>query len=210
MVKAKLRKKYTGPSHLWQIGRIKEESELKREYGYKNKKEIWKVQSVLRQFRAQARRLIPLTDKQATLEKQQLLSKLASLGIINEGAKIEDVLALNIKNLLERRLQTIIVRKRIANSISQARQFITHGHITIGNKKITSPSYMVRILEENEIGFAGNSPLMSEMHPERVIAREKEVKRVAGEKTKEDAVKAKEKVEEEEKEIIEISKELGG
>ena len=38
MVKSKIRKKYMGPAHLWQQGRIKEESQLKKEYGYKNKK----------------------------------------------------------------------------------------------------------------------------------------------------------------------------
>ena len=203
MVKAKLRKKYSRPNHLWQMERIKEEAQLRKEYGYKNKKEIWKVQSILRKFRAQARRLIPLTDKQAQLEKQQLLSKLASLGLIKEGAQIEDVLALTVRDLLERRLQTLVFRKKMANSIKQARQFITHGHIVIGGKKITSPSYMVRVSEENEIAFAGNSPLANEMHPERVAAKEKE-------KPKEEAKDVEESEEaKEEKEIIKTAEEIG-
>lgn len=173
MVKSKLRKKYMGPEHLWQMKRIKEESQLRKKYGYKNKKEIWKVQSTLRNFRAQARRLIPLKDKQAELEKQQLISKLAALGIIKEDSHIEDILALDIRDLLERRLQTILLKKKMANSIKQARQFITHGHIKIGENKITSPSYLVRISEESQISFSENSSIFSEMHPERVAAREK-------------------------------------
>ena len=216
MVKSKLRKKYSRPGHLWQMDRIKEESQLRKEYGYKNKNEIWKVQSVLRKFRAQARRLIPLTDKQAQLEKQQLLSKLVSLGLIKEGAQIEDVLALSVRDLLERRLQTLVYRKKLANSVNQARQFITHGHITIGNKKITSPSYMVKISEEMEISFAGNSPLMNEMHPERVAAREKEQKiKSEKEEPKEEKAESEEKSKkadtekEEEKEIVEIAEEVG-
>ncbi len=207
MVKAKLRKKYMGPGHLWQMDRIKEEAQLRKEYGYKNKKEIWKVQSILRKFRAQARRLIPLTSKQAQLEKQQLLSRLASLGIIKEGAKVEDVLALSVRDLLERRLQTLVYRKKMANSIKQARQFITHGHVTIGNKKITSPSYMVRVSEENEISFAGNSPLSNEMHPERMVAKEKEMKKE--EKIKEELKEQQKEEEEEEKEILETAEEIG-
>ncbi len=185
--------------------RIKEESQLRREYGYKNKTEVWKVQSILRSFRAQARRLIPLTDEQAQLEKRQLLSKLASLGLVNENAQIEDVLALTVRDLLERRLQTLVFRKKLANSVKQARQFITHGHITINGKKITSPAYMVKVSEENGIGFSENSTLASEEHPERIAVREKELKGVKKEETP-----AEEKEEEkEEKEIVKIAEEIG-
>ena len=75
------------------MDRIKEEATLNKEYGYKNKKELWKVNSILRNFRGQARRLIPLNDKQATLEKQQLMNRLVSLGIIKEDARVEEVVA---------------------------------------------------------------------------------------------------------------------
>jgi len=180
MVKSKLRKKYSGPSHLWQIARIKEEADLRNDYGYKNKKEIWKMYSILRNFRAQARRLIPLTDKQAQLEKKQLLTRLASLGLVKENAQIENVLALKVRDILERRLQTLLLRKKFAHTVNQARQMITHGHIVVGEKKIRSPSHLVKIGDENSITFVGNSPFMSEMHPERVAgATKREKKRVA-------------------------------
>ena len=205
MVKAKLRKKYSRPKHPWQVDRIKEEAQLKQEFGYKNKKEMWKVQSTLRNFRAQARRLIPLTDKQAQLEKKQLLEKLVSLGLIKEGAQIEDVLGLSVKDLFERRIQTIMLRRKMANTIKQARQFITHGHVTIGNKKITSPSYLVKLSEENQISFAGNSSLISEMHPERVAIFEKDKK---PEDRKKIEVPVKKEEEAEEKEILEVAEEI--
>jgi small subunit ribosomal protein S4 len=159
------------------MARIKEEADLRRDYGYKNKKEIWKMYSILRNFRAQARKLIPLTDEHAKLEKRQLLTRLASLGLIKEGAKIEDVLTLKVRDLLERRLQTLLVRKRLANTIKQARQMITHSHILIGEKKITSPSHLVTIKEEPMISFSQNSPFISEMHPERSAGKEKREKR---------------------------------
>jgi len=180
--------------------RIKEEKQLRKEYGYKNKKEIWKMQSILRNFRAQARRLIPLTDKQAQLEKKQLLSRLYSLGLVKENAQIEDVLALTIRDILERRLQTLVFRKKMANTIKQARQFITHGHIVIGDKKVTSPSHLVRVDEEPLIGFAPNSPLANEMHPERMAVKSKEKKEEAKEPTEEEI---------EEKEIKELAEEIG-
>ena len=206
MVRAKLRKKYSGPSHLWQMARIKEEKELKKEYGYKNKREIWKVRSILRKFRAQARRLIPLTGKQAELEKKQLLTRLYNLGLVPENARIEDVLSLTVRDLLERRLQTLVYRKNMANTIKQARQMITHGHIVIGNKKVKSPSHLVTIGEESEIAFAGNSPFISEMHPERIAGREKRERVKRGKIVEEKALELKEGTPEEkaeEKEILE-------
>lgn len=181
MVKAKLRKKYSGPAHIWQMVRLKEEAQLRKDYGYKNKKEIWKMFSILRNFRAQARRLIPKTGEQADLEKKQLINRLVSLGLVTENAQIEDVLALDIRKLLDRRLQTLLLRKRMANSVKQARQFITHGHIVIGAQKIKTPSHLVTIQEEPLISFAGNSSLMSDMHPERVLAKQ-EKGTVKGEK----------------------------
>lgn len=177
MVKSKLRKKYSGPSHLWQMARIKEEAQLKKEYGYKNKKEIWKMYSILRKFRAQARKLIPLTDEQAQFEKKQLLSRLARLGLVKENARIEDVLALNVRDVLERRLQTLVLRKGLAHTIKQARQMITHGHIVIGEKKVTSPSHLVTVEEEPLISFSVNSPFISESHPERLAGVAKKEKK---------------------------------
>jgi len=158
---------------MWQVARIKEEADYRREYGYKNKKEIWKMYSILRKFRAQARRLIPLTDKQAQLEKKQLLTRLALLGLVKDNAQIENVLALKIKDLLERRLQTLVLRKKLANTVKQARQMITHGHIVVGEKKIKSPSHLVTVKEEPVISFIGNSPFISEMHPERIAGETK-------------------------------------
>ena len=39
----RLKKRYSAPSHPWQKERIEEEIVLTREYGLRNKKEIWKL-----------------------------------------------------------------------------------------------------------------------------------------------------------------------
>lgn len=197
------------------MDRIQEEAQLKKEYGYKNKKELWKVNSILRNFRGQARRLIPLTSDQANLEKKQLMTRLISLGLVKEDARIEDVLGLTITNLMERRLQSIVLRKKLANTIKQARQFITHGHISIGDKKVTSPSMIVKIGDEPLVSFSGNSELINESHPERVAGKEKRErknkKEAIEEKMKEVKRKETEKKAEEETGLKENEiKELAG
>src|SRR5262249_61686066 len=45
---------------------------------------------------------------------------------------------------LERRLDNVIARLGFAASRPQARQMVTHGHITVNGRKLDIPSYMVR------------------------------------------------------------------
>ncbi|MEA2037995.1 MAG: 30S ribosomal protein S4 [Nanoarchaeota archaeon] len=170
----KLRKKtYRKPTHPWQKERIDEERALLTEFGLKNKKEVWRVASLLRKYTKQAKKLITLTTPQAEKEKEQLLTKLTSLGLIEETSKIEDVLSITLKDILNRRLQTIVHKAKLAKSVRQARQLITHNHIVIGEKKMTLPSYLVSEQEQNLINFATDSALFSQDHPERVIEVEK-------------------------------------
>lgn len=170
----RLRAKYSGPGHPWQKARIDEEKALKKEYGLKNKSEIWKLDSKLKNFAKQAKRLVALTGDQAEKEKKQLLERLERLGLIQAGATTEQVLGLSIKDILERRLQTIVCRKGLAKSMKQARQYISHGHITIGGKAIKTPSYLVKTAEENTLAFVEKSALSNPEHPERVVVKKAE------------------------------------
>jgi small subunit ribosomal protein S4 len=49
-----------------------------------------------------------------------------------------------LMSLLERRLDNVITRLGFAISRPQARQMITHGHITVNGRKLDIPSYLVR------------------------------------------------------------------
>jgi small subunit ribosomal protein S4 len=164
----KHRKKYETPVHPWQKARIVEEIKLLKEYGLKNKKEIWKFTSFLKKYKDQAKKLIAMQGSQADIERKQMMDKLKSLGLITPGNETFDaIFSLQIKDVLDRMLQTVLVRKTLARSNKQARQFIVHGHVMIDNKKITSPRYLVLIKEESLINFAVASSLYSSDHPER-------------------------------------------
>ncbi len=168
----KTRKKYDTPQHPWQKERMDQESVFLKEYGLKNKKEIWKMNYILRSFALQAKKLISLKSKQAEKEKELLLEKLKVLGLLPATARIEDVLGLSLKDILERRLQTKVFRNDLAKSIKQSRQFIVHHHIFVGDKKITSPSYLVKVNEEAQLTFASKSPYFDVEHPERNVVKE--------------------------------------
>jgi small subunit ribosomal protein S4 len=181
---SKSRKKYSGPSHPWQKQRIDDDNAMMLEFGLVNKKEIWRLSSLLRRYKKIAKKPVGATG-QAQKEKDDLLKTLTSYGLLKE-ANLDEVLSLSPKHLFERRLQTVVFRKNMAHTLKQARQFITHGHITIGSRKVTVPGYLVTIGEEGTIGFLVNSSLASPDHPERQMpAKEVTVRAEDGKETKE-------------------------
>lgn len=165
------RRKYDKPTFPWEGDRIKMENELIKKYGLKNKKELWKAQTLLRNFRQRSRILqakVRYEDKQAEKEKDELLKKLGSIGLLPlEGATLNDVLALDVEAILSRRLQTLAYVKGLAYTPKQARQLIVHGHAAIGDRKVTVPGYLVKRDEENMIRYSPDSPLAHDLHPAR-------------------------------------------
>jgi len=151
----KAKKTYSRPHKIWDKPRMIEESKLKQEFYFKNKTELWKLTTTLRNIRALARKLI--AQKETVIGKKeagQLLTHLNKLGLIKKDAKIEEVLGLTIRDIMERRLQTIVVRKGMAYTPRQARQFIVHRHIIVKGKEITSPNYLLDTEEEKAVKYA--------------------------------------------------------
>lgn len=146
MVK-KLRKKYNTPRRKWQESRIDEEKQVMTDFGLKNKQELWQAESFIRDMRRVARELIA-GDKR---EEGELVDKLGKLGLIGDNGSLEDVLALDVEDVLKRRLQTLVYRQGHARTLKEARQMIAHGHILIGDEKVDVPSYLVEQDEEKLI-----------------------------------------------------------
>lgn len=150
---AKKRKMYKNPRKQWDKELLETERKLLDFYGLKNKRELRRAQTWLRNKKKQARELLALPLEKRTQREAELMSSLSKIGLAKEGTTIDDVLGLKIEEVLERRLQTYVYRKGLANSTKQARQFITHGHIAINSKKITTPSYLVPLSEVDKIGW---------------------------------------------------------
>jgi len=58
--------------------------------------------------------------------------------------KMEGMTGVNLLQLLERRLDTVIYRMGFARTIMQARQFVNHGHIKVNGRKVDIPSFLVK------------------------------------------------------------------
>ncbi|MEM5844373.1 MAG: 30S ribosomal protein S4 [Candidatus Aenigmatarchaeota archaeon] len=142
------RKKYEVPRKPWDKERLERERKIMKDYGLKRKRELWRAEAILRKYRRIARDLAAKKDKK---KEKELIEKLNRLGLLDEKASLDDVLSLTVENILERRLQTIVFRKGLANTIKHARQLIVHGHVFIDRRKVPYPGYIVRRGEEEKI-----------------------------------------------------------
>jgi len=143
------RKKYSLPRKPYDKERIIREASVMSKYGLRRKKEIWKAEAIVRDFRHRAREILANPNQKT---QDEMMQKLHKMGILVNN--IEDVLSLKLDDLLSRRLQTNIHQKGIAKTLMQARQMIVHGHIKIDGRKVGWPSYVVPAGYEDKISVS--------------------------------------------------------
>ena len=124
-----------------------EEQALVARYGLKNRREVWKAGFAIGKIRDIAKKLIGAPDE----DKAKFVKQQKEKGFPVET--IADVLALNTEDYLKRRLQSILVRKGLCTKPKQARQFITHKHVSINKNIINAPSHLTTAEEELDISL---------------------------------------------------------
>lgn len=147
----KAKKTFRRPRMIWTTDQLNAELYIMGSYGLRNKRELWKAETEVARIRNQARALLALSTELRAEKEKRLLNFLSRLGLAREGATLDDILNLKIEDLLERRLQTVVMKKTGATSPYQARQIVSHGHVSIGNRKVNIPGYIVKAEEEHQI-----------------------------------------------------------
>jgi len=80
------------------------------------------------------------------------------LGLLKESErKLDYVLGLTLSQFMERRLQTLVAKRKLASTVHHARVLIRQRHISVGKQLVTIPSFMVRVSSEQHIGLAATS-----------------------------------------------------
>lgn len=162
----KTKKKYVVPGHPWQKTRLAEELIYVGEYGLRNKRELWKHHTLMARLRGTARDLVALSAEERGVREAQLVGRLSRLALIDEHSQIDDILDLTIRDLLERRLQTQVMRQGLAKTMHHARQLIVHGHIILEGHRVTSPGMLLYRDQEKQLKYAVDSPYRQPSHPE--------------------------------------------
>lgn len=151
----KLRSSVTRPLRPFDRVRLEYETELKKEYGFKRKREIWKLQQYFKNLKRRARNILATHDKE---EEKALMKKLSRYGLGNGDFTLDDVLNLSLENVCERRLQTIVFKKGLASTLNQARQLVTHRKVIIGDMIVDMPNYLVDVEQEKKIKLRERKP----------------------------------------------------
>ena len=111
--------------------------------------------TVLGVFRNTKRNPKPKRKKQSEYglqlnEKQKVkfvygVSEKQFRGLYNKATKMQGLAGVNLLELLELRLDSIVYRLNLANTRREARQLVGHGHFTVNGKKVDIPSYIVKV-----------------------------------------------------------------
>merc|ERR1712151_1319255 len=104
-------------------------------YGLRCKREVWRTQLTLAKLRKAARILLTLddTDPRRLFEGEALIRRMVRIGLLKDSErKLDYVLGLTISQFMERRLQTLVVKRKLASSVHHARVLIGQRHIAVG------------------------------------------------------------------------------
>lgn len=138
---------FSRPKKPFDKKRIDDENVLIEKYGLKNKREIWKAISAVSKIRRRAKNLIGREEE----KRIQFFEKLSKAGLKVTG--LADALALTEKDILDRRLQTMVLKKGLSKTAKQARQLITHRQVLVNGGVVNSPSFNVTRELENKISL---------------------------------------------------------
>ncbi len=63
----------------------------------------------------------------------------------DKAQKMQGITGENLLGLLERRIDNVVFRLGLASTRRQARQLVSHGHITVNGKRLNIPSALVNV-----------------------------------------------------------------
>ncbi len=85
-----------------------------------------------------------LREKQKTKRYYGVLEKQFKSYYV-KADKMDGITGENLLSLLERRLDNVVYRMGMAESRTDARQLVLHGHFTLNGKKVTIPSIQIKV-----------------------------------------------------------------
>lgn len=152
--------RYNRPRKLYDAALIKEENDLIKKYGLKNRREVWRANYSIGSIRSIAKKLITASED----KKSEFVERQKKRGFAVES--FADILALNKEDYLKRRLQSILVKNGMAKTYRLARQLIAHKHVLVKGGVIDAPSHLTKLDEEGAITLNIQLPGKKELSKE--------------------------------------------
>jgi small subunit ribosomal protein S4 len=77
-----------------------------------------------------------------------------------EAARLKGSTSEHLIGLLERRLDAVVYRAKFVPTVFAARQFVSHGHISVNGRRVTIPSYRCKVGDVVEVKEASRQLAM--------------------------------------------------
>ena len=91
------------------------------------------------------------------------ISERQFLKVYKEATRLKGSTSEHLIGLLERRLDALVYRAKLVPTVFAARQFVSHGHVSVNGRRVTIPSYRLRIGDLVEVREKGKQmPLVLE------------------------------------------------
>lgn len=134
----KHRAKWSRPHKPFDKERLEREAPVLKQFGLRRKHELWRAEGIVRDFRRRARELQAVPNQKV---QDELISRLRRIGF--SVSTLDDILGLKTDDILNRRLQTVLVKRGLVKTHKQARQLIVHRHVIMGDQVVHWPSALV-------------------------------------------------------------------
>lgn len=72
--------------------------------------------------------------------------------LFEKAERMKGITGSNLLSMLERRLDNVVYRSGFANSRTEARQLVRHGHFLVNGKRVNIPSFLVGKADTVEVG----------------------------------------------------------
>jgi small subunit ribosomal protein S4 len=80
--------------------------------------------------------------------------------VYQEAVRMKGSTSEQLIGLLERRLASVVYRAKFVPTVFAARQFVSHGHVSVNGRRVTIPSYRVRVGDVIEMREAARQNVM--------------------------------------------------
>ena len=91
------------------------------------------------------------------------ISERQFLKVYKEATRLKGSTSEHLIGLLERRLDALVYRAKLVPTVFAARQFVSHGHVSVNGRRVTIPSYRLRVGDLVEVREKGKQmPLVLE------------------------------------------------
>ncbi|XP_006120753.2 U3 small nucleolar ribonucleoprotein IMP3 [Pelodiscus sinensis] len=131
-----------------------------RRYRLQRREDYTRYNQLSRAVRELARRLRDLGEADAAFRARctaALLAKLHGLGLVSSKRSLEQCDRVSASSFCRRRLPSLLLRLRMAQSLRDAVTFIEQGHVRVGPEVVTDPACLVTRAMEDFITWTDSS-----------------------------------------------------